>query len=405
MNDKQEKESRDLTRRLYFEDAYRTEFEALVLDRLTYEGKPAVVLERTCFYPESGGQPPDHGVLHGVRVTDVQEVDGKILHILESEIGPDRVKGIVDWPRRFDHMQQHSGQHILSQSFVEVLAGETLSFHLGEGASTLEIGIAAVTEGEAAQVEKRANEIIFENRDIKTYFVDEDKIGSVPLRKPPKKRGSIRVVEIESFDFSACGGTHCRRTGEIGLVKITRWDKIRNNIRFEFLCGGRALRDYSMKAAVLRSLCRQLTASEEGLPAVVEKLMQENKSAKRDMRKLQETLARYESLEMIGKNPGKTISAVLAEKTAEEMKLLALNVIRAKDCAVAFALREPGQERLICGRSDSLNINLRDLVPIVFSLARGKGGGSPSLIEMVLEKGSDLESILAKIREYFDTRL
>jgi len=347
MNDKQEKESRDLTRRLYFEDAYRTEFETLVLERLTYEGKPAVALERTCFYPESGGQPPDHGVLHGVRVTDVQEVDGKILHILESEIGPDRVKGIVDWPRRFDHMQQHSGQHILSQSFVEVLAGETLSFHLGEGASTLEIGIAAVTEGEAAQVEKRANEIIFENRDIKTYFVDEDKIGSVPLRKPPKKRGSIRVVEIESFDFSACGGTHCRRTGEIGLVKITRWDKIRNNIRFEFLCGGRALRDYSMKAAVLRSLCRQLTASEEGLPAVVEKLMQENKSVKRDMRKLQETLARYESLEMIGKNPGKTISAVLAEKTAEEMKLLALNVMgQGLRCGFCAARARPGAPHL-----------------------------------------------------------
>ena len=400
MNDERQEESRDITRRLYFEDAYRTEFEATVLDRTTHQGKPAVVLDQTCFYPESGGQPPDHGLIQAVPVIDVQEAGGKILHVLESEIASGRVKGIVDWPRRFDHMQQHSGQHILSQSFVEVLGGETLSFHLGDTASTLEIGISSISDEQAARVERRANQILFEDREVKSYFVEEQAIGRVPLRKPPKKHGSIRVIEVQGFDYSACGGTHCRRTGEIGLVKLTRWDKIRNNLRFEFLCGGRALGDYSMKTSVLRNLCRQLTVGEEGLPGAMEKLLLENRSAKKEMRKIQETLAGYEAAEIIGKNPGRVIGRLLSERTADGVKLLVLNIIRAKECAVAFALHESGQERLICGRADGLDINLRDLVPVVFSLAKGKGGGSPSLIELMLEKGSDLETILARVSEW-----
>jgi len=405
MNNEHHHEKGEFTRRLYFEDAYRTEFGAIILERLTYEGRPAVVLDQTCFYPESGGQPADRGSLQGVPVADVQEIDGKILHLLNAEIAPDRVEGSVDWSRRFDHMQQHSGQHILSQSFVEVLGGETRSFHLGQEASTVEIGIGSVTEEEAGRVEKRANDILFQDREIKTYFVEEALIGSVPLRKPSQKQGSIRVVEMEAFDYSACGGTHCRRTGEVGLIKITRWDKIRDNVRFEFLCGGRALRDYALKTTVLRSLCRQLTASQEGLPASVEKLSQESKSANKDIRRLREIQARYEALEIIEKNPGRLICGLLTAKTAEEMKLLALNIIRTKECAVAFTLHGPEHDRLLCGRSDGLDVNLRDLVPIIFSQAKGKGGGSPSLIELVLEKGSDLEAVLAKSSEFLKNKL
>ncbi|MEN6311230.1 MAG: alanyl-tRNA editing protein, partial [Acidobacteriota bacterium] len=168
------------TRRLYFEDAYLREFEAEVVERRNQEGLPAVVLDRTCFYPESGGQPWDKGTLGGIEVVQVIDVEGTILHVLRADVTETTVHGRIDWPTRFDHMQQHTGQHILSQAFFEVLKGETKSFHLGADVSTVEIGLAAASDADLDKVEERANAVVWEDREIKTYFVPEDKIGAVP---------------------------------------------------------------------------------------------------------------------------------------------------------------------------------------------------------------------------------
>ncbi|MEW5900017.1 MAG: alanyl-tRNA editing protein, partial [Acidobacteriota bacterium] len=279
-----------MTKRLYFEDSYAREFEAEVLEKFVREGKPAAALNQTCFYPESGGQPSDRGRLDGAVVVHVFEEEEKIIHLLDRELTSQKVHGLIDWPRRFDHMQQHSGQHILSQCFIEALNGETKSFHLGELTSTLEIGISAISEEELEKIELRANEVVFEDREIKTYFVPQERIEGVPLRKPPKKEGTIRVVEISEFDYSACGGTHCRRTGEIGLIKVTRWDKIRNNLRFEFLCGKRAWADYLLKNRAVQEISQKFSVQEKDAPAAVEKLFQEAKQARKKMRQLQEAL-------------------------------------------------------------------------------------------------------------------
>jgi alanyl-tRNA synthetase len=169
MNSQNARPKKDATRRLYFEDAYQKEFEAVVVEKLEYEGKPAAVLDQTCFYPESGGQPADRGTMDGVNVIHVLEDGEKIIHILDKVLAAPRIRGAIDWQRRFDHMQQHSGQHILSQCFVELMDGETVSFHLGEAVSSLEIGLREISEQDAEQVESRANEIVFEDREIKTY--------------------------------------------------------------------------------------------------------------------------------------------------------------------------------------------------------------------------------------------
>jgi alanyl-tRNA synthetase len=395
-----------LTERLYFEDAYLKEFDGRVLERLVREGRPAVILDRTCFYPESGGQPSDRGVLGGADVLHVFEDGEKIVHLLDRELSEtEELRGVIDWARRFDHMQQHSGQHILSQCFVEILDGETRSFHLGEQVSTLEIGTSSISEDSLERVESRANEVVFEDREIRTYFVEAGQVETVPLRRPPKKEGTIRVVEVRGFDYSACGGTHCRRTGEVGLIKIIRWDKIRNNLRFEFLCGGRARKDYRDKNQSVLEISQKFSVHERDAASAVEKALQEARQTRKRLRHLQEALAGFEAGETIQKEPGRLILRVWVDKTAEEAKLLALNITRRAERAVLFAVRGGERDHFIFACSEKMPLDMRELVPLVTERAKGKGGGGPSLVEIVAEKGADLEAVLAAAQEHLKTRL
>jgi alanyl-tRNA synthetase len=386
--------------RLYFDDAYLTEFEARVIRRETRDGRSALVLDRTAFYPESGGQPADRGTISGVRVVDVQEEGDDILHFVEKDIPGDDVQGKIDWPLRFDRMQQHSGQHILSQAFIEALNGETRSFHMGDDVSTLEIGLSQITEEALERVERRANAVVFEDREVKTYFVPADKISDVPLRRPPKKEGTIRVVEITGFDYSACGGTHVRRSGEVGLIKVTRWEKIRGNLRFDFLCGRRAWADYDLKNRSIRKISGLFSVGDKDAAASVEKALAELKAQKKSSRAMQETLAGYEAQEMIKNEPGPVIRRVFADKTPEEVKLLALNIIRRASRLVLFAVPAQPQSHIILARSDDIKVDLRQLAPVVSSVVNGKGGGGASLIEIVTQDPTRLDEALLKAEEF-----
>jgi len=395
-----------LTRKLYFEDANLKEFDGRVLEQFVHQGKLAVVLDRTCFYPESGGQPSDRGMLSGAEVLHVFEDGERIVHVLDQELsGTEEVRGVVDWVRRFDHMQQHSGQHILSQCFVEVLEGETQSFHLGEQVSTLEIGIRAVSDADLEKVESRANEVVFEDREISTYFVEAEHIETVPLRRPPKKEGTIRVVEVSGFDFSACGGTHCRRTGEIGLIKIIRWDKIRNNLRFEFLCGWRGRQDYRDKNRSVLEISQKFSVQERDVAAAVEKTIQETRQSRKKLKQLQEALAGFEARETVEKGSGSLVKRVWTDKTAEEGKLLALNIIRLAERVVLFAVRGGEKDHFIFACSEKMPLNMRELVPLVTERAKGKGGGGSTLVEIVAEKGADLEAVLTAAEDYLRQKL
>jgi alanyl-tRNA synthetase len=390
------------TRRLYFDDSYGREFEAEVLERRTHEGLPAVVLDRTCFYPESGGQPWDTGSINGIEVVQVLDADGVIVHVLKADVPEGPVKGRIDWARRFDHMQQHSGQHILSQAFYELLKGETLSFHLGQDLSTLEIGLRAVSDADLDRVEDRANAIVWEDREILTSFVPEERIGEVPLRRPPKKQGLLRVVEVSSYDYSACGGTHCRRTGEIGMIKILGTDKIRGNVRFDFLCGGRALGDYRLKDRSVRRIAAAFSASERETAAQVEKLAADHKALRKRARKLEERVAVFDAQEIIRRTRGRLIAGVLADRTPEEARFLALNIIRSGEYAVVYGATGEGQAHLILARSDSLSTDLRSLIPVVGAVVPVKGGGGPSLVELVTPQTDKLGAAVEAARAWLE---
>lgn len=382
------------TKRLYYDDSYQVAFDARVLEKVFFEDKPALILDRTCFYPESGGQPSDRGNINGIDVVDVREENGRILHLLEANVLSDHIKGEVDWKTRFDHMQQHTGQHILSQAFYALCKGETVSFHLSEKYSTLEINLFKITNQEVENVEKLANSIVFQDREIKTYFMSEEEVKDIPLRKPPKKKGLIRVVEASDFDYSACGGTHTGRTGEIGLIKIVKWEKMRGNTRFEFLCGGRALKDYTEKNRILRQLSVRFTVSEQEVLSSVEKLSSDFKAQKKKNKKITDSLTQYEAGEIIKNARGNMILNIFPDKTPEEIRYLASSIVRKGEYIVLLGTKKGDKVHLILACSENLDLDMRELVPVISPLIKGRGGGRPSFIEIAGEDTGNLEKAL-----------
>ena len=393
------------TKKLFFEDVGLMEFYARIVERREVEGHPAVVLDQTAFYAEAGGQPWDLGTLGGVPVLKVIDDEGTIVHVLEGEVGDEAVDGKIDWPRRFDHMQQHTGQHVLSQAFIGIINGETRSFHLGADVSTLEIGISQISDETLDRVERRANEIVFEDRPVKTYSVSSERIGEVPLRRPPKVTGLIRVVEVEGFDYSACGGTHVRRTGEIGLIKVIGSERIRGNLRFTFVCGGRALADSQVKTRVCRALVGRFNVPDKDVPASVEKLAAELKDAKKRLKALEQTAAGYEAKEIAAAAEGKIVARVLADKSPEGAKALALSLVRLGAFVAIFAVRGEAKAHLILARSESLTIDLRPLAAELVPLFNGKGGGGASLVEIAGDREADLEALVARAEVAVSARL
>jgi alanyl-tRNA synthetase len=393
------------TKRLYIDDSYQIEFQAHVAERLDYEGRPAVVLDRTCFYPESGGQPWDTGTLNGENVIQVVEDNGKILHVLEKWLNGENVEGKIDWERRFDHMQQHAGQHVLSQAFCQVVKGKTLSFHLGEASSTVEIDIRGISSAQLEEIEDLSNRIVLKNLPILSSQVEENQAGRIPLRKPPAKSGTLRIIEVKNFDFSACGGTHPRRTGEIGLIKITGTENIRNNVRFYFLCGWRALRDYRIKNNVLKEAARMLSSAPEDLPVILEKSQAEIKEFKKEIKNLRSELTRLEAEDTIRKAGRGVVRRIFADKSPEEARFIALNIIRNQGFCVLFGIPLPERVHIILARSDDVELDMRELMTEISSALRVKGGGRPSFVEMSGEKTERLEDALDKAAALAEKKL
>lgn len=393
------------TERLYFDDAYQVDFEARIVERKMVEGKPGLIVDRTCFYPESGGQPSDKGTISGVKVEDVIEEGERIVHIMEREVGGDKVKGHVDWEIRFDHMQQHTGQHILSQSFFRLFSAKTLSFHLGEQISTIEIDMRAISDEEIQKVEEEANTAVFEDIKVKTYFVPQEKISEVPLRKPPVKKGRIRVVEVSGYDYSACGGTHCRRSGEVGLIKIIKQERIRGNIRFSFVCGRRALRDYALKNRVVASLSKKFTVGENDVISSIESLEEALRTQKKKLKQMQKKILENEAREIVRSAEGKIISGIFDDREPDEARSLALNIIRMGEFVVLYGMEREKRAHLVFASSESLKLDMRELLTLAMPHIEGRGGGSSSLVEAAGEKKEGLKKALEHAAEYVKKKI
>jgi len=399
-----------LTKRLYYQNSYLKEFRAKVLKKIKIVNQPAVVLDETAFYPTSGGQPYDKGLIQNIPVVEVLEDNNEIIHILKEELKEKincEVVGKIDWKRRFDHMQQHLGQHILSGALMKLWGVETVSFHLGEEVCTLDIAKEELTEEEAKKAEECANEIIFDNRPVKCYFVEGgEELKGLNLRKVLEKTGKIRIIEVEDFDFSACGGTHCRATGEVGLIKITKWEKRGEKIRLEFICGRRAWKDYFWKNEVTKNISNKLTIKDSELGEAIDRILEERKEIRKELKEFKEKLQDYEVRNLINesslKDDGiKIISKIFEDKNFQEVTELVQKIINLDESVVVlFGIKDKGAKILFaCSRA--LKYDMNKLIREAGKFIEGRGGGAPNFAQAGGKKAEGIEDALNFALEHF----
>jgi alanyl-tRNA synthetase len=343
-----------------------------------------VYLDRTAFYPTSGGQPFDTGTLGGVEVSDVLDEDGRIAHLLTAplaETGPlTEVSGVIHWPRRWDHMQQHTGQHLLSAVILDLFRAPTVSFHLGVETCTIDVA-GALDPEQVRQTELRANQVVFENRPVDVSF--EDSSADLGLRKPTDRQGIIRIVSIQDLDRSACGGTHVRATGEIGPILIRKLDRIRGNQRIEFVCGVRAVRraqaDYEALSAIARSFSAQLDETPALVSAHVEKLQESDKARRRLGAELAQAKGREIHAATAPEADGVRRIRRRVESLSDDLRAEAQS-FTAGEKSVFLALASDPPSVLLAASKDS-GVNAGELLKAALGKAGGRGGGSATMAQ------------------------
>jgi alanyl-tRNA synthetase len=398
-----------MTKRLYYDDAYCVAFQAKVIDRFTLDNRQAVILDHTYFYPTSGGQPHDTGHIGGMPVVDVtvREHDDEVLHIVDGLISSDTAEAEIDWTRRFDHMQQHTGQHILSQAFIRVANAPTLSFHLGVEIATIDLPINELTPEHIGEAELLANEIIWEDRPLHIRYASQSELEEIPLRKVPDLNGDrYRLVEIEDFDLNACGGTHVSRTGEVGIIKIVKIERRGDEQRVEFHCGRRALNDYREKNEILNNLSVEFTTSIRELERSVEKLQAEAKLSKNSLKKQTKRLITLEAEEMLHRVQEKedsltVISEVFQDRPLEEIRMLANQIVRNPKIVAVFG-QMGERSQLVFASSGEIRIGMDQVLAHVLpKLEDGSGGGSAKFAQGSGQAASTkvLQEVLDQARE------
>ncbi|WP_047152775.1 serine-tRNA(Ala) deacylase AlaX [Aneurinibacillus tyrosinisolvens] len=374
--------------KLYYEDPYKKEFTASILRQGTErDGTPFVVLTQTAFYPTGGGQPCDLGTLSGIDVIDVEEIEGEIRHRLRGALPEDKseIAGKIDWQRRFDHMQQHTGQHILSAAFEQLYDAATVGFHLGRETVTVDIALPELSREQAEAVEQLANSIVFENRDIIARFVEPQELAQLPLRKPPSVSENVRIVMIADFDYSPCGGTHPSRTGEVGPIKILTWERYKNNNRIEFVCGARTIREMNKKQMILRDASRLLTSGEAELADNVTRLLTERKELERSLLEARGKLFEYEAGELVEAAPLNAgihlVTKTFTDRTMQDLQKLANHVTSIKPNTVALFAGYGDKTQLVFARGSAVPIAMNNLLKETLPLIDGKGGGNPNVAQ------------------------
>jgi len=370
--------------RLYYTDAYCRTFDAQVVRAFEHEGRPAVLLDRTAFYPTSGGQPYDLGVLGGTAVVDVVDVDGEVVHVLSSPLADgSAVRGELDWARRFDHMQQHTGQHVLSAALVRVCNAETVSFHLGGETSTIDLSTALAPEDIERGVDE-ANHIVWEDREVAVRFASEAEAKALPLRKESARQGELRLIEVPDFDLSACGGTHVARTGAIGLIAVTATEKFKGGVRLTFVCGGRALRTVRYLRDAVTGAVRVLSVLPQELPAAIERLQAEGKGLRKAITGLQAALAVHEADRLLAASQAtagrRVVTEIYEDWDAAGLKTIASSLIARDPVAVAL-VAGGAATTVVVGCTPSLGLDAAAVIRRLTDRFGGRGGGRPDMAQ------------------------
>jgi alanyl-tRNA synthetase len=385
-----------MTERMYYSDSYLREFRARIVQR-SPDGC-TVYLNRTAFYPTSGGQPFDTGTIGGAAVVDVIDEDSQVAHRLAAPVAGDEVECLINWERRFDHMQQHTGQHLLSAVFAERFGLKTVSFHLGAEGSTIDLEGGAVDAKTAAEAERVANRIITENRAVALSFEDAAEVTG--LRKAPAREGTLRIVTIEDLDRNACGGTHLRTTGEIGALLLRKTERIRNSTRLEFLCGARAVRRARMDFDLLTRAAQHFSSPLDEVPALVEGQIEASRAAEKTRRKLEMDLAGFRGRELYAATaPGTDgMRRVIQRKdrgSLEELRAVAQSFAAQPKAVFVAALAEPPS--VLLAVSEDAGIDAGKTLKAALSDVEGRGGGTAQIAQGSVTDCAALERVLAKL--------
>ncbi|MGE3343172.1 MAG: alanyl-tRNA editing protein [Vicinamibacterales bacterium] len=371
-------------KRLYYTDSFLQTFTGHVV-RCDQDGSHArVVLDQTAFYPTSGGQPHDLGTLGGATVLDVHDEDDEVVHVLDRPLDVGAlVEGRIDWTRRFDHMQQHTGQHVLSAAFDSTCGVRTESFHLGTTTCTIDLA-REVTPAEIAVAEQAAAAAVFADHPVTVRFASEAEATALPLRKESVRTGTLRLVDVAGVDLSACGGTHVTRTGMIGLIAVAGWERFRGGSRITFVCGGRALASHARLRDTVTGLVRQLTVAPHELADAVERLQQDGRTHQKSIKSLQQDLACHISATLVAQaEPAGAFRRVLVAQSgwdAAALKTLASAVV-AHPGIVAVVTGEGTPAPLVVARSADVAFDAGAWLKSAAAALGGRGGGRPELAQ------------------------
>ncbi|MGB9458810.1 MAG: alanyl-tRNA editing protein [Bryobacteraceae bacterium] len=385
-----------MTERLYYADSYLRSFRAQVVEAAA--GGLTVYLDRTAFYPASGGQPCDTGSIAGCAVLDVVEEGDRIAHHLSVPLTAGEADCAIDWDRRFDHMQQHSGQHLLSAVFEELFALHTVSFHLGAESATIDLEGGAVEPSTVLAAERRVNAVVFENRPLTVEF--EDAKVAAGLRKPSEREGTLRIVSIADLDRSACGGTHVRSTGEIGPILIRKIEKVRETTRVEFVCGGRAVRRARADFDALSAAAQLFSVSLDGLPAAAAALLETSRAADKARRKLEMDLAVFEGRDLYAATaPGadglRRHARRLEGGGLDQLRALAQSFTAQPKAVFVAALNDPPS--LLLSASADSGIDAGKVLKAALTEAGGRGGGNARIAQGSVGTRESLDRVLEKL--------
>jgi alanyl-tRNA synthetase len=385
-----------VTDRLYYTDAYLAAFDAAVLDRAD-DGR-RLYLDRTAFYPTSGGQPFDTGRLGGVEVVDVVDEGDRIAHLLAAPVPGDRLDGAIDWLRRFDHMQQHTGQHLLSAVIAERFGHATVGVHFGRESATLDLDTASFAHARAVEAEARANAVVTENRAVGVTF--EAAATAAGLRKASGREGTIRVITIEGLDRSACGGTHVRATGEIGPILIRKVERVKQLVRLEFLCGARAVRRARADFDLVTGLATAHSAAPDDLPALRDAQRAELKAGAAARRELEESLASCRARELHAATTpdarGRRVAIVREPHgPADRLRRLAQAYAALPGAVFVGVVEQPAG--LLLATAPDTGLDAGGTLKAALEANGGRGGGNTRLAQGAVKESAALSSVLADL--------
>ena len=390
------------THRLFYDDPYLREFDATITARRLIDGRPAVALDRTAFYPTGGGQPNDTGILRdasgaAARVLDAQSDDEWVWHILDRALEGDAVSAAIDWDRRFDHMQQHTGQHILSQAFIATADAETVAFHLGEKTSTIDLNRATLDAAALAAAEAAANAVVDAALPVTASFVTPEELAALPLRKPPKVTENIRIVQVRGFDWSACGGTHVAYASHVQQVKIVGTERRGAELRVAFLCGRRARADYTRLKALAQGLVSRFTAAEDEILDLIDRRAADADALRKDLAQLESEWAESKAASLYAEATpagGRRVIVAGLDASADRVKKVA-QALRARAGVVACIAARGERPQIIVTRSDDVTVDAGAALRTIAAAGGGKGGGRPDWAQGGVPSNEALDAALA----------